>query len=215
MIQKVIESFTQKLCNPELFCWIERYGGLATTVKQPSDGTNQKCSYPVSCSVKNKECWENQLYLNLVPDDKYKSIVYFEEVGASQIVDVKKGACVFKQKVRLVFWVNMLQLGYDQCSIIHMLLPQLVKCFHCKNWVQQVQGIGQIYTEVSNILGSTETILRVFNKYNYGDQYCLYLYPYEVGAIDITVQYMVDANCFDPVDVIECKEPIVCQNFAQ
>ena len=215
MLPKILKPISDELTQ---LCWVGRYGGLTKCVMHKDCDIFAKDSkilqYPISCNVDVKDCWENDLYLNLVPNSAYKSIVYWEEVGGyvpqTGIRLSEKGYYQIRQKMRLVIWLNMPLLGYTGCSVADIIVPELMGLLHNCKWTTTDQGFGNIASKVTYVNSWKETINKVFKQYNYGDKYQLFLFPYDVLSLDVEIEYMMDPNCVEP---LVCGEPVECLRF--
>jgi len=128
------------------------------------------------------------------------------------VIDPKKcikNAKYVYQDLRIVVWANIPALGYDKCSIVDRLLMDLVHKLCDKKF--EVDGYKAEKVKLIRFNGWADTIIKAFRKFNYGDKHALFLYPYDVGSIDIRVCWWVDPNCLD--EDFECLEPIECVRF--
>ena len=57
--------------------FVERYGGIAHPMTHTFGGDAIK-TFPVSMALTGAQCFDQGKYANLVPDDRYKSVSYFE-----------------------------------------------------------------------------------------------------------------------------------------
>lgn len=224
MLTNALQPLFDKLCgtdDTEGLCWIQYFGGIAKTVMHPScspfDPTSKILRYPITCNAKGNltDCFNNGMYLNLVPDSKHKSIVYFEPIGNQSIKLSDKSSLKHikqvTQDVRMVIWANIPKLGFKDCSIMERLYLSLTDCIDCVTWKSNSLGVGLIKTDIIRYNGWLETVRKVFNQYNYGDKQRLFLFPYDVGSIDIRVTYLVDPSCYD-MDSL-CQDPIPCVRY--
>jgi len=173
--------------------WVDRYGGIVKTVNLEITGKNglEVRRYPVACDVTERDCSNDAIQQDLVPNDNYKSVVYWEEVtpmansGFTGTKDfyTKK----FKGVARIVVWLNLAKLGIDNCKDGFLTIPSLEEALTIKGknlptpydgfqfWVQPLKMVKQ-------------DINTVFGKYDYNKLKNFYLYPYDFYAIDVAFE---------------------------
>ena len=80
--------------NPTVIAlnFIERYGGLVYTAVKKEEVTGdlgipvfKEERFPVACGVTGRECWEHGKYQWLVPNFRYKSVAWWEELEGMKI----------------------------------------------------------------------------------------------------------------------------------
>lgn len=92
------------------FSYVEKLGGLVRAVTFERQG--QKITIPIGSGVEDPlECGDEQL-LDLVPDERYRCIVFFEDRGLVPVTSRTRGQS-WTSNLRLVCWVNTSLLGGD------------------------------------------------------------------------------------------------------
>ena len=213
MIEQIIKGFDTKITATG---WIERYGGLVRTITKgfPVDEGVVYKSFPVSCGVTAKECWEKGKYQNLVPDDKYKSIAYWEQRGP---VSCQKSTRVsadlylneFSAPVSFICWLNMPKLGFDDCGNSHLFEAQMLKILTTGSVfiTDPPYDIMELSVVIDGVAPKNETI---FTKYSYEDRTHLLMYPFDFFSVNLTFKWKVNLCAVPDVTL---GEPVICNKF--
>lgn len=190
LIQEALNLLTPQLTA---LGWVERFGGVTRRVTMPfgdgSGGTIQK-AFPISCSVTEADCNNNQRYQDLVPDSDKKSLLYWEVTRelADQGAALNENRRSLRGSARLVGWLNTDKLGVNECNAAakaaRSILPILYTKFD--------NGGGNAIFENANIRfqfsGGSIKDKAVFERYDYGkDPDGFLLHPYDFFALDVEV----------------------------
>lgn len=183
-----------------------------TVVDVNDDGTKTRRTFPISCDISYTEC-ERGKYLDLVPNKKYRSIMYFED-GGSRITGDTPRDFVFTSSLRLVCWMNLSKLGKTDCSVSGLAVANILNLLP-DNFNNSGMYSRMRITAVSQEIKSPA----IFSKYTYKEETLQYLmYPYDYFAINIEVQYNVNKNCIEDwtsgteLDCLEINVPSLCQS---
>lgn len=195
---------------------IEKYGGLVFTLSIPEkvgetstgDPILKEKSFPVACGVDFNNCVNGKRYQELVPNSRYRSIAYWEQMGDAVLnsEEMKKspkgGALVYDIPARLVVWLNIQKLNinnaaYDQCSIVAPVMLAVENALHDKN--------GFLIADATYQKANVKYIFRgqekkdpntVFGKYSYGQETAKFmLWPYDFFAMRYTVRLRINRDC--------------------
>src|SRR5690625_4983634 len=73
--------------------FIERYGGVVIPVTEvvESDNGRERITFPVSCDIEGKECYERGNYFELALNDQYRSVAYWEIQGSASRQTPRRG----------------------------------------------------------------------------------------------------------------------------
>lgn len=207
---------------------IERYGGLVfpITIQQEigkTDGNQpifKDKVFPVACGVTFQECVTKQRYQELVPNSRYKSIAYWEQLGDATINSAlsskthKNGLVVYEFSARLIVWLNIAMLnvngdGQTDCSIVAPIALKLQSALNRKNGFAVV---GDAYqgAKAQFIFNGQERkdANSIFGRYTYGkDLSSFMLYPYDFFSLKYTVRLWINQNC---VTAFTLGTPIDC-----
>lgn len=205
MIDKIIDSISPTLTD---IPWVERFGGIvrrATRIIGDSPETFVEQAFPVSASVTNKDCWENGKYADLVPDDKYKSLMYFEQRGPIVVKQgYQDGYISMSAPLTIVCWLNLPRLGFSQANESPIFEAEIIKKIYFKKFEVAALKISNGKFTIDALAARDENI---FRKYTYSDKMGLLLYPYDFFAIDITAIWQQNVKCLQDVDI---SSPINC-----
>lgn len=194
--------------------WVERYGGVAIRLAKTEtfDGREIRRYFPVSSDLTDAQCWQQGRYLDLVPNAKRRSILYWEVVTDTQDVNTPisglyrstQGARSVKvyylrARARLVYWLNLKKLGLapDNSQLDHTLSASEVVALSLINALEkgnfQIDGAGAVQLSEPVIKPKSPEI---FDRYTYGsDVEKFMLYPYDYGAVEFTVNITVPKSC--------------------
>lgn len=197
MVQTIINRIHDTVTE---MTWVDRYAGLTEIISRDNKDSGRE-SYPVSCDVDMKKCWENNQYLDLMPNSTYKSVVYWEALSGLNLVNQRKLSAgrqinVYEASVRLVSWLNMKKLGYDKLEGTSKMVQDAMKAING-------HYIGKETISGILILGAdfklTEVMKRdhvaIFGKYHYGNKVDLYMYPFDFFALNFTMQLHLNHDC--------------------
>lgn len=212
-----------KLISPKIIAlpWVERYGGLVrTAVRQVNVNVAedredrpiwQRQAYPVSCEVSGTDCWDNGRYMDLLPNEGVKSIVYFEELTGMTFngLDATYPGRVKVQnwtgEVRLIAWINQPALGMNECSISADIAGSLLNAL-MSNGGKLTGHPWQAYVKME-VIGQEPKTNGLFARYTYDPQSELLFYPFDFVALRVRLTMQVNANCipdFTPAEPVTC-----------
>lgn len=195
--------------------FIERYGGLVQQITRAfevgEDSTGgpvfEYKSFPVSCQLTNEECWELEKYKNLVPDDSYKSVSYFEADNrtTTNASGTKLNEWTYTTTIRFVCWLNLPALGINDCKGTGRFEVQVSKAVmgHKEFSIDGVDG--SLHIRNANLVEKSAS--RIFGRYSYGDKEKVYFFPYDFFAIDFDISMRINANC---IPALTLSDPIDC-----
>jgi hypothetical protein len=205
--------------------WVERYGGLVRTATRQFNAnkgedreTNpkwQRQSYPVSCEVTAKDCWDKSRYMDLLPSDSKKSIVYFEEMNGLSFIgyndNMPKGikgtnrVQRWQGELRLIAWINQPLLGSDDCSISAEIVGSLINALSVN--AGRLSGHPWGAKVTIEVISQEPKSNGLFSKYTYDPEHYLLFYPFDFAALRIRVTMEVNSNCipeYTPAEAIDC-----------
>ena len=175
--------------------FMDKVGGLVKVVtkqEQSNNGFTTK-TFPVDCNVTSADCISGK-YDDLIPNSKYKSIHYFEDLGVS-ISGQDQAFFDFVGKVKLVGWLNLKKLGKTDCNVSHLAQAAILKTIQAKNFNDSTSGFTRIQIRCDGIEPKTANI---FSKYSYPESVTQYLmFPFDYYAMTFTVSFRVPYKCID------------------
>lgn len=148
---------------------------------------------PVSYDVTGKGTTLG-LERQLVPDQSKKSILYFEDFGSQTDTQARAGTLAFISNIRLVFWMNKINAGFDKYDEVSGLCIEEILKRLVKKSGTNANGITRLFISNPRILIQD---INVFSRYNYPEEVVQFLRPpFEFFAIDLTAKYtFVRSHC--------------------
>lgn len=182
--------------------WVEKYGGIAVEYADPKTGEK----YPIVGYNSDPLCSETDTYTPITPDDGFKSVVYWEQNGATRIDSSERRYVTGTASMRFVAWVNPKKQGvvpaYGLSSIYaNDFISRVAK-------VQGATVSGVPITLSINRASITEVDENaIFGAYSYAGKKHLFVRPFEFFAIDFEFTFVAPNNC---ASLITIDDPISC-----
>ena len=183
-----------KDCN-----FADRVAGIVQTISIQEKSKDYKTTiikkYPAACDVVGENCGESgSKYKDLIPNSSKRSVMYFEDVGGIQFLRKERNDLVFEAKIRLIVWLNQQQLGKNECSVSAPIMAHLIAKLSTTSPFNFAP-----YTKMSiHIANIAQKNPAIFSKYTYDEAEMQFLmYPFDYFAIDLLVNYSINANCLD------------------
>lgn len=135
-------------------------------------------------------------YIILTPDEKYKSVIYFEEVN-SIVISQSNYEIKLQSDIRLVGWFNLKKININATSdLFSQLLIQAIP--------EKIADFGQIYNINIEFNGIENKNPLIFSSYTYDESETQYLlFPYDYCALRYTVNYAFNKSCEPDLSIIE------------
>lgn len=153
------------------------------------NGNRVEKIYPVSCTYTYDECKKGK-YAELIPDSRYKSIMYFEDNGL-QFLERDGRWQNMASNLRLVCWANMKRLGKQDYNSPDMIMELL------KILPQLPFSTARFHK--MEILPTTQEVRgnNIFARYTYNEPITQYLfYPYDYFAINLNIRFKIIPQCY-------------------
>lgn len=177
--------------------FVDKIAGMV----RPMTITKEKVrkTFPVSCDVTADECVKGA-YQDLIPDSKYKSILYFEDQGTN-FEYREKNRVYFTSRLNLVCWLNLKKLA--ECGLC-VISPQVILMILANLPEFPVQS--DIYREIRiKVTSEVPKNAGIFGRYSYDETIAQYLLaPFDYFCLQITVQFWVDIDCVNDLILTEC-----------
>lgn len=150
-------------------------------------------TFPVDCQISLNDCNKNKRYLDLVPDNSKKSVIYFEDVG---LRPVSQNGTILKMnaQLNLIGWLNLQKLGVNGCSYSAMAIGAILK----KLSIPQFNVVDNPKLQYVSIkfLGQQPQSVNPFEKYSYDDTVNQFLmYPYDYFMLSFEIDFQFDTRC--------------------
>lgn len=179
--------------------FIDKLAGVVKTiVKTDKDGDNKtvRKSFPVACGMSYAECVNQGRYLDLVPTKKIGCMVYFEDLGI-RLIGRNGANYVWRASYRLVGWINMNKLGYDDCSITGNIIATILN-----KLLVRPANTGIYQRMQVEVVGQDPKSFDPFSKYSYDEEKTQYkMYPFDYFSLPIDVQFEVNPACAEDFEV--------------
>jgi len=171
----------------------DKIAGLVQTihlVERISDDKSKKLSFPVSCDIQDlQDCVNNGRYKDLVPNDAYKSIVYFEDFGLIKTGTRGKND-IYNSRLRLVCWMNGQRLGKTDCSTASEAIKSILNVIPRNN-----ANYGEYQRLRISMRQQVVKSKAIFSKYTYNDHMQYLIYPFDYFALDFDVSFHLNRDC--------------------
>lgn len=181
MVNAIADALKQEI---EALGFVDRIEGMVTTALQRNrDGSRQR--FPAVCGKGLDKCDPREL----VPNDKYCSIIYFEDNGTRERGGSNCNVVELESNIRLVCWYNVTKFG-DQCSYSDLFIAYILQNLLCKQ-ISFSSYAGKARVTLDRIPTKDSSI---FSRYDYNDSVDYMFYPYDFFAIDFRITYSFCKN---------------------
>lgn len=173
--------------------WADKTAALIRVATRTTEsGVRQY--FPVACQLTEAECNAGR-YQDLMPDDRKKSVMYFEDNGGVQYKRKAGSVDIYEAHLRLVGWLNIKLLGQTDCSITAGAIGDILRALPGK----VAPAVASTYG-LSNVLihyaGEAKKDVNIFSKYSYNEAQTQYLlYPYDYFALEFSVEFSMNKEC--------------------
>lgn len=181
--------------------FIDKIAGMVKTIETTEKTEVPKPNvirFPASVDVQQLPPLKQWEYADLVPNSAKKSIFYFENRG-NKIGTVNGRGVEMESTIRLIGWMNSkFPVGSDALAISSIL--------------KRLAGLQPFNSGLFTRIRITPTAIldqedKLFSKYTYDEKILQFLMlPFHAFGIDLTVNYILAANCLPELDE---SEPIV------
>lgn len=184
--------------------FIDKIAGLVRPVRvEVLDDKNAKQlkTYPIASDIDVNAITQDK-YRSLVPNSKFKSIIYFEDSGTT-LAYRDRDRVGFVGRVILVGWLN---------------LPKLLDCEFKTGSTQAILSIisklpgdhfsDGVYREMRiTAVNEIPKSNAIFSRYTYDEIKNQYLmYPFDYFALNIQVEYWINIKCIDDFNLGLCNQ---------
>lgn len=199
MIGSIIEYIVTELKNLN-FCNAsnDRIYGLSKIIILKKDKLEKKIPAIINT---NKTTCNGSDYIDLIPNTKTRSLIYFEDQG-TVMNDYNCRYYYFTSNIRLVYWCNLklINQNYLSAELMQAVIIRELKQLFIANF----NYISQIRIEFDKPVTKEAVI---FGKYDYNEGEKQYLiYPYDYFAVDFNISWALAAGCIEDIEL----DPAVC-----
>ena len=183
--------------------FVDKIAGLtsvATFEVKGADNTLVQKTVPIACCVTAEDCKQGA-YNDLMPDSRYKTVIYFEDGGVT--FEQAEGKWkYYTSSLRLVCWINVAKLlaecckGGEACTLAAHLIAEIIRILPV--FPENNSPFDHVYSEVtSQVVRSAD----IFSAYTYDEKHSQYLmYPYDYFSLEITTKFAI---CLDGTNVYD------------
>lgn len=205
-----------------------RLAGVVIPISK-TDADGNTIVFPASCDVDGQACYEQGRYFDLLPNDNYQTVGYFEQrsdVRFTGYLDAKDQWMLHETDLRFVSWLNVKKLGYTDCSITSRVVLGVISTLTA-NKGELSRNNGRFSIADANFTGAAVEVEPVrqavkdpsiFARYTFArnttktrtggvTQFFEILYPWDYFAIDLRCTLIVGRDCFDAVGL---EPEIIC-----
>ena len=169
------------------FSYVEKLAGLVRPTTYERHGS--KITIPIASNVEDVlQCGGSTLQ-EMVPDERYRAIVYFEDMGSVPVKSRTRGVS-WSSKVRLVCWLNTAKLGGNTLAG-DSVVQQFVHAIR-----SNLYNSGPFIGVRHKIVGMPMKGPGLFSQYTYPDSARQYLMPpFDAFGLDIETEFRIKAGC--------------------
>lgn len=173
------------------FSYVDKIAGLVRALTKQREGKD--ITIPVGVGVIDDLQCDESTQRDMIPDNAYRCMVYFEDRGLRKIVQRTRGVS-FESRLRLVCWINVEKLNGDVAAA-DKIMQQFIGSL-TSNLYNDGPFIG-VRHQVEAIPERGKTL---FSAYTYPEGVRQYLMlPYDAFAIDIVTALRIRPGCEDEV----------------
>lgn len=181
-----------------------RIAGLVSPISK-KDKEGKPFTFPISCDVDGTACYEQGRYFDLLPNDLYRAVIYFEQlsdVSFTGYKDSKDKIMIYESSLRLVGWINLKKFGSTDCTITSRLVLGIIKALTATKGEISRES-GQFAVSDANFTNAVVELVidqqvrqnpNIFGRYTLKETNLLY--PWDYFAIDLTCNLYVGRECF-------------------
>lgn len=196
-MNKQIAIILRDLCSAP---YLDRTCGLVQTFDRVIEGDNGISvvkRIPVTTSASFQECNTSLTQFDMIPNSKYKGMLYFEDGGITGQTPVRNGI-EYISRIRLVCWLNTKLIKGEQDPLLAgMIMADIIRKLGGNPF--NSAPFTRITVQVANIPVQDKAI---FKNYDYSEQQTQYLMaPFAYFALDLNVSFAVPNSCLSNITV--------------
>lgn len=186
--------------------FVDKIAGLVAPLTfeiNDKDNNPVQKTVPVACCVSADECTEGA-YNELMPNSKYKTVIYFEDEGVS-FDRYESNWKYYQSTLRLVCWINIAEItgstcgDESPCTYAAHIIAEIIRAL--PTFPEDHSPFDRVYSEITAQAVRSPSI---FGAYTYDEKHSQYLMaPYDYFALTIETSFAVclagtsvyDATC--------------------
>ena len=211
IFEKIIKLISSKITALD---WVEVYGGTARMHREKvssGDFGDIYKKYPISCEISGDVptgCVVGK-FRSLVPNSRYKSLLYWELISSLSDSGAFKGTestRVLKGTARLIGFINQSKFGSTDCNVVADAQLALWKVLNdILKYPDFPIENGQLCIRVKGEVPREE----LFSKYDYQPIEHTFFYPFDVFGLDVNFELILPLGCIPEFTF----EPEICVDF--
>lgn len=188
----MIHSIIERVLNDiRALNFADRVAGIVTvgSKKNMVEGGTSLKKFPIYPN-RPTECVAGD-YFDCIPDDKFRSIIYFEEIS-NTVIAQDNYTYQMSADVRLVGWFNLKKIGQYSTDLLMRLILQSIP---------EITDFDDIFSIKMNLTGVEVKSPNIFGNYTYDEAETQYLlFPYDYGSMRFTATYRMN-KCVDDIEL--------------
>lgn len=171
--------------------WMEKTTGLTRPVTFSGKNGTKASTLPLACNVTDPQSCTVDTAYAILPDEKYRSVVFFEGSGMPDRI-AKPGIGVkYRSRLRMVVWMNCSKLG-GACNCGDLAYQNIVTALDKKMRYDSGSLLGIKHMVSGGPTRGTE----IFSKYTLDEKRSQYLhFPFDFFALDIDTEFRLMPGC--------------------
>lgn len=167
----------------------DKVGGLVRPITIRIGDKN--LTYPVAHDVTHSDCVKGR-YNDLMPNSKYKSLMYFEDGGVT-FTKREGGNQHGIGNLKLIGWINGQKFQHTECPtpLSSCMVMEVIAAL--PETIFNEDNLQRIHVDV---MGEQVKSNAIFNQYTFDESFSQYLmYPFDYFALNIRVNFTINVNC--------------------
>ena len=202
MIRQIVDVIVPTLASLN---FADVVAGVVVTISKQSKSKDDGIvveKFPAYYREPEDVCANYSTYIDLIPNSKKKSIIYFEEISNFAYEDEDAYYVKMSSTVRLICWAN-LKLINQAYSDAYLLKQAIIKTIP-----ETLPNIANRFSFIRLHFDAEEVRdVGLFSNYTYIEEQKQYLlYPYDYFGLNYTFDYWVAKRCEEDVII----DPATC-----
>lgn len=173
--------------------WIDKLAGMTQIAKVSMGEPKTEKRYPISCQMAFEDACVAGCYDELMPNSKYKSVVFFEDESFSYL-ERRGKRLYYVSNIRMVAWLNYKLLEEGGCGSSGEYVIDILK------------SLPEIPVDINDMRGVTITVTSqarrdsgIFSKYTFDEKSSQYLMaPFDFFGLDVRTEFFIVPECHEP-----------------
>lgn len=171
--------------------WLDKTAGLTRAITFQKGSGKAPYTWPVACTVDDPLACEESTIAELLPDDRYASIVFIEGDAYPRRVKEPGLGVKYVSRLRVVAWLNCSRLG-GACNCGDLAAQNLIAAIDGKKYQE-----GYFTSVRHKVVGGGPARGKdIFARYTFDEKRSQYLhYPFDFFALDVETEVRVMPGC--------------------